>query len=124
VYTPGDLRKHGYYTMPVLHDGELIGRVDAKTHREEGRLEVRHVHFEPWFARGQEPPRGGARLDPAGAMRGVAEALASLAEFVGAHEVVLRRVTPQRLRAPLSRDVTAVAVGARAAGSAGAAAAT
>src|SRR5689334_5510413 len=45
VYTPGHKRVHGYYTLPILHDGRLIGRVDAKTHRAERRLEVRHVHF-------------------------------------------------------------------------------
>jgi len=107
VYTPGHQRKHGYYTMPVLHDGELVGRVDAKTHREEGRLEVRHVHFEPWFAQRKEPPFGGPPLDPEATTRGLAEALASLAVFVGADEIVLRRVTPQRLRPQLAREIAA-----------------
>src|SRR4029453_12233368 len=44
VYTPAHRRIHGYYSLPILHDGELIGRVDAKAHREERRLEVRTVH--------------------------------------------------------------------------------
>src|SRR5262249_15561792 len=56
VYTPGHKRVHGYYVLPILHDGQLIGRVDAKTHRQEQRLEVKRVHFEPWFARGEAPP--------------------------------------------------------------------
>ena len=59
VYTPGHQRVHGYYTLPILHDGQLIGRVDAKSHRAERRLEVRHVHLEPWCAAGQAPPAGG-----------------------------------------------------------------
>ncbi|HEY7517547.1 MAG TPA: crosslink repair DNA glycosylase YcaQ family protein [Methylomirabilota bacterium] len=101
VYTPGDQRVHGYYTLPILHDGELIGRVDAKTHRAEGRLEVRHVHFEPWFAAGAAPPSGGARLGQAAALTGLAEALRSLATFVGAASLVIGRVTPGRLRRPL-----------------------
>src|SRR6058998_956388 len=50
VYTPGPKRVHGYYTLPILHDGRLIGRVDAKAHRVERKLEIRHVHLEPWFA--------------------------------------------------------------------------
>ncbi len=58
VYTPGHKRVHGYYTLPILHDGQLIGRVDAKTHRAERRLEVRHVHFEPWFATAEPAPGG------------------------------------------------------------------
>ena len=35
VYTPGHKRVHGYYTLPILHHGHLIGRVDAKSHRAE-----------------------------------------------------------------------------------------
>ena len=101
VYTPGDRRVHGYYTLPVLHDGELIGRVDAKTHRAEGRLEVRHVSFEPWFAAGASPPSGGARLDQAAALRGLGDAFRSLATFVGTQSLSVARVTPTRLRRPL-----------------------
>ncbi len=33
VYTPAVQRVHGYYTLPILHDGRFIGRVDAKTRR-------------------------------------------------------------------------------------------
>jgi uncharacterized protein YcaQ len=101
VYTPGDQRVHGYYTLPILHDGALIGRVDAKTHRAERRLEVRHVHFEPWFAAGAPPPAGGERLDQAAALAGLGEALGSLATFVGAASLAVGRVTPGRLRRPL-----------------------
>ena len=63
IYVPAAQRVHGYYTLPILHDGHLIGRVDAKTHRAERRLEVRHVHCEPWFAAAAPPPTGGERLD-------------------------------------------------------------
>ena len=103
VYTPSDKRVHGYYTLPILHEGHLIGRVDAKTHRPERRLEVRHVHFEPWLATSGTPPGGEGRVDDAQMLAGVAEALASLATFVGADEATLRRVTPHRLREPLRR---------------------
>ncbi len=102
VYTPGHKRVHGYYTLPILHHGHLIGRVDAKRHRAEGRLEIRHVHFEPWFASGQKPPTGGARLDQDEALDGLRDAFASLGTFVGAGKVVLRRVTPSRLRRALT----------------------
>jgi len=105
VYTPGHQRVHGYYTLPILHDGHLIGRVDAKSHRAEGRLEVRHVHLEPWCAAGKPPPAGGERLDQEAMLAGLAETMGSLATFVGASEIVLRRVTPHRLRAPLGRAV-------------------
>src|SRR5947208_4028863 len=81
VYTPGPKRIHGYYTLPILHDGHLIGRVDAKAHRAQRRLEIRHVHFEPWFASPAAPPSGGGLVDQDGALDGVAKALGSLATF-------------------------------------------
>jgi uncharacterized protein YcaQ len=70
VYTPAAKRVHGYYTLPILHDGRLIGRLDAKNHREDRRLEVRGVHF--------EAPPDGAEI------AGVRSALESLARFLGA----------------------------------------
>jgi uncharacterized protein YcaQ len=103
VYTPGHKRVHGYYTLPILHQGRLIGRVDAKAHRLERRLEVRHAHFEPWFARTGAPPGGNGPLDQAEAIAGLAETLHSLAAFVGGDDIALRRVTPPCLRAPLAR---------------------
>src|SRR5947199_23669 len=107
--TPGPRRVHGYYTLPILHHGHLIGRLDAKAHRAERRLEVRHAHFESWFASVQAPPAGGARVDQDEALAGLGEALGSLAAFVGADEVTLRRVTPRRLRAPLARTLRGAA---------------
>ena len=105
VYTPGPKRVHGYYTLPILHHGHLIGRVDAKSHRADRRLEVRHVHFEPWFATAASPPSGTDRLDQDEAIAGVAGALRSLATFVGGDDVDLRRVTPRRLRPALVRSL-------------------
>jgi uncharacterized protein YcaQ len=104
VYTPGPQRVHGYYTLPILHDGHLIGRVDAKADRAAGQLLVRKVTVEPWLAAGHRPPRDGAGpLDVEGALAGLADALASLAVFVGAGKIRLGPVVPGRLRAPLAR---------------------
>jgi uncharacterized protein len=109
VYTPSPQRVHGYYTLPILHHGHLIGRLDAKTHRAARRLEVRHAHFEDWFAAGTPSPSGSAALDQEEALSGLVDALRSLAVFVSADTVVLRRVTPHRLRAPLARVMRGVA---------------
>jgi uncharacterized protein YcaQ len=105
VYTPQSDRVHGYYTLPVLHDGHLVGRVDAKTHRAERRLEVRGVHFERWLAGGHASPVGARAPDPDAVLAGLAETLGSLAAFVGADRVTLGRVAPRRLRAPLARHL-------------------
>jgi hypothetical protein len=106
VYTPGPKRVHGYYTLPILHHGHLIGRLDAKTHRGARWLEVRHVHFERWLARGEAPPAGWGRVDRDQMVAGLADAVASLAAFVGADRVTLGRVTPGRLRAALRHALT------------------
>jgi uncharacterized protein YcaQ len=103
VYTPGPKRVHGYYTLPILHDGQLVGRLDAKAHRGDRHFEVRHVHLEPWAARGQAPPAGGPSIDRDAMLTGIAEAAASLARFVEADRVTVARVTPGRLRVPLAR---------------------
>jgi uncharacterized protein YcaQ len=72
VYVPAAKRVHGYYSLPILHDGKLIGRLDPKNHREEKVLEVRAVHFH------------GKPGDDA--LAGTAKALRSLATFLGAEE--------------------------------------
>jgi hypothetical protein len=109
VYTPGPQRVHGYYTLPLLHHGHLIGRLDAKAHRAERMLEIRHAHFEKWFAEATISPAGGGHVDLDEAIDGLAETLGSLATFVGANKMVVRRVTPHRLRAPLARALRGVA---------------
>jgi uncharacterized protein YcaQ len=106
VYTPGHKRVHGYYSLPIFHDGQLVGRLDPKAHRAERRLEVRAVHFEPWFAKGDAPPAASwGAIDPDAVLAGVAEALRSLATFVGAEHVTLGRVTPAALAPALRRAV-------------------
>jgi hypothetical protein len=104
VYVPAPQRRHGYYSLPILHDGHIIGRLDPKTHRAERRLEVKAVHFEPWFARGAAAPGvWPVPVDREAALDGLASALRSLAEFVGADTVTIARVSPAGLAAPLAR---------------------
>ncbi len=103
IYVPGHKREHGYYSLPLLHDGQLIGRVDLKTHREAGVLEARHAHFEPWFAAGEAPPRAHwGDVDRDSAFTGLAAALQSLATHVGVERVKLGRVTPAKFSQPLA----------------------
>jgi uncharacterized protein len=46
-YTPAARRRYGYFVLPVLRDGELVARLDAKSHRKEGRFEIRSFYLEP-----------------------------------------------------------------------------
>ncbi len=45
-YTPAEKRKYGYFTLPILDRGQLIGRVDPKVDRREKILYLRSVHIE------------------------------------------------------------------------------
>lgn len=45
-YTPEAKRKYGYFTLPILVCGALVGRLDAKAHRAERVFEVRALHLE------------------------------------------------------------------------------
>ena len=45
-YTPEAKRKYGYFTLPILIFGTLVGRLDAKAHRAEGVFELRAPHLE------------------------------------------------------------------------------
>jgi len=46
-YTPAAKRKYGYFVLPILSRGKLIGRADAKAHRTSGIFELKSVHLEP-----------------------------------------------------------------------------
>jgi uncharacterized protein YcaQ len=46
-YTPAEKRRYGYFTLPILRRGALVGRIDAKAHRREGRFELKSVILEP-----------------------------------------------------------------------------
>lgn len=75
IYVPPAGRRYGYYCLPILHDGRLVGRLDPKLHRDRGVLEIKSLHLEPGF----EPE---ARFTS-----GLREALDSLRAFVGADDV-------------------------------------
>jgi uncharacterized protein YcaQ len=46
-YTPAVKRKYGYFVLPLLSRGKLVGRVDAKAHRASGIFELKSFHLEP-----------------------------------------------------------------------------
>jgi uncharacterized protein YcaQ len=87
AYVPRAKRIHGYYTMPLLAGGRLVGRVDP------GR-------------QGQTLVARQLSLDTAAAVAPMARALREAAEWVGCSAVALDRVDPphlaERLRTALA----------------------
>lgn len=82
AYTPAPKRVHGYFAMPVLHQGRLIARVDPK--REGSTLVADRVTFET-------DARGGV---PASAIEGTAKALVEASSWVGCADVRIGQVVP------------------------------
>lgn len=92
-YTPAPKRCYGYFTLPILRRGALVGRLDAKAHRKEGVFEVKSVHLE----------RG--VVASAGLVGDVAAAIRECADWHGTPEVVVRRSEPKTLAARMAATV-------------------
>lgn len=89
-YTPAPKRVHGYFVLPILHRGRLVGRLDAKAHRTAGRFEVRALFLEP-----------GERVTRTFVTE-LARALQESAEWHGCPRVEIGRSDPEGLAALLS----------------------
>jgi len=89
-YTPAPKRRYGYFTLPILRRGALVGRVDAKAHRKAGTFEVRALHFEP-----------GVRLSDA-LLADVARAIAECARWHGTPRVAVRASDPPQAASRIS----------------------
>jgi uncharacterized protein YcaQ len=85
VYTPAARRRYGYYSLPILHRGALVGRLDAKAHRKDGMFEVKALHLEPGV-----PATEDLVFGLAGALRGCAE-------WHGTPEILVRQSDPPDL---------------------------
>lgn len=47
IYTPAHKRKYGYYSLPLLVSGNLVGRTDLKADRQNSTLRVQSAWAEP-----------------------------------------------------------------------------
>ena len=92
IYTPAPKRTFGYYSLPILLDDAIVGRMDLKADRAAGALLVQSAWRE-------EGPIG-AGADPSR----IAAVVASAAEWQGLDRIVVRD------RGTLARDL-AVAIG-------------
>lgn len=75
-YTPAQKRQYGYFVLPLLHQGALVGRMDAKMHRQRQQLEVINL----WLEEGVRPG--------AGMVAGLQKAISEFALWQGAKQVI------------------------------------
>jgi uncharacterized protein YcaQ len=88
-YTPAAKRRYGYFSLPILHRGRLIGRLDPKAHRAQGVFEVKALHLEPGVAVSEE------------LIADLAAVLRRLAIWHATPDLVVRRSDPPELAALL-----------------------
>ncbi len=46
IYVPKELRKHGYFVLPILEGDRLVGRLDPELDRKQSVLRINSVHWE------------------------------------------------------------------------------
>lgn len=92
AYKPAAQRDYGYFAMPLLTGGRLLGRVDPKR-----------------VGTTLAPPA--VFLDTPAAVEPMAAALWEAASWVGCDQVQLERVEPATLAAPLHDALTTLAAG-------------
>jgi uncharacterized protein YcaQ len=90
-YTPEAKRVHGYFVLPILCRGELIGRLDAKAHRAHGVFEVKALHAQSGLAW------------TASQITDVAQAIQRCANWHATPEVTINQTRPAKLAAALKR---------------------
>jgi uncharacterized protein len=72
MYKPKAKRRWGYFALPVLHDDQLVGKVDATVDRKCSQLLVNAVHHDARFTR-EMTAAVGAELDALAAWLGLDE---------------------------------------------------
>ncbi|MET0858973.1 MAG: crosslink repair DNA glycosylase YcaQ family protein [Telluria sp.] len=93
-YTPAPKRQYGYFTLPILRRGALVGRVDAKAHRRAGVFEIKSLVLEPGV-------RASALF-----CRDIATALLRCARWHGCPQVTLTQASPAAFGAQLQAALT------------------
>jgi uncharacterized protein YcaQ len=85
TYTPAAKRQYGYYVLPILHRGRLVGRLDPKADRKAQTLIVRAIYLEPNQAIDEE------------LLAGIAGALREFMAFHGSQTLRIDRSEPEDL---------------------------
>ena len=92
-YVPAPKRRWGYYVLPILHRGRIVGRLDAKAHRAEGVFEVKVLYLEDDIAATD------ALID------GITTAIQQCADWHATPVVRVGRCEPRSIKRPLQESL-------------------
>ncbi|MFT5086102.1 MAG: hypothetical protein ACI8PG_000449 [Planctomycetota bacterium] len=93
-YTPAAKRQYGYFTLPLLWNGEVVARLDPKAERKTRALLVRNLAFEPSF------DRHDALLPD------LARQLRAYAQFNNCNTIHIEKTAPQNFKKALQKSVS------------------
>jgi uncharacterized protein YcaQ len=96
-YTPAPKRKFGYFVLPILRRGELVGRLDAKAHRANGLFEIKAIYLEEGIE---------ANAD---IVSDIAEAIQSCAVWHGTPKIAIRKSKPPTFVRELRKQIQSTA---------------
>jgi uncharacterized protein YcaQ len=89
LYTPKPKRKFGYYVLPILHNGQFVGRLDPKADRKNKTFIVHAIYLEPGVEMADD------------LVEGIARALREMMTFHGSEKLTIGRSEPETLREAL-----------------------
>jgi uncharacterized protein len=93
LYLPAKQRKHGYYVMPILHNGRFVGRLDPKADRKTKTLIFQSIYLEP-----------GERLTDE-LLSGIVHALREFMTFHGSRHLTILQSEPKKLKSAIMKAI-------------------
>ncbi len=93
AYKPAPTRIWGYFNMPILHHGQLVGRIDPKMDRKNRRLIVRSISLEEGIEPGED------------LVKDIVQSFRSFMTFHQAYDLEFERSQPAELGARISAQI-------------------
>lgn len=94
MYTPSHQRRYGYFVMPILHRGSIVGRMDPKVDRKNGTLIIQNMDMEKSTALS-----GNILTD-------IADTLKEFMKFNECDQMSIKHTKPATLKSELQKRVS------------------
>jgi uncharacterized protein len=94
-YVPAPKRRFGYFVLPILQRGTLVGRLDAKAERKAGVFRIIALYLEPG-------------IDSDDVLEDIGAALVACAQWHRTPEIIIERTEPADVQPALQAAITAL----------------